>query len=307
METPKEKAIKAAYGEATVRHIIPISGKDSLATAIVQKIIEPSLDYEYVFNPTGAELPEVFEWLEKVEIYLGKEIIRVGEDLPSIIEGYNYFLPNGQARYCTRQSKIEPFVNWIKGEKAIVYYGIRADENREGFNNSTSLNIIPQYPLQEMHIDLQGVYSIINSRGLKPPTFFWKSVYEEVCKIIGRDVRDMLPEWLFDMLFAWRSRANCYFCFNQRLYELVGLLEHHPDLFDIAESYEYKGGETPFFWKKDYPLKKVRENAERIRKKRIKQICKIIAPKMIGELFDNDEETFIDVLEVRSCGLFCGK
>jgi hypothetical protein len=33
-----------------MRHIILISGKDSLATAIVQRDAEPSHDYEYVFN-----------------------------------------------------------------------------------------------------------------------------------------------------------------------------------------------------------------------------------------------------------------
>lgn len=292
-----------------MKHIIPISGKDSLSTAIVQMTIDPNLDYTFVFNPTGAELPEVNIWIDKVEKYLGKSIIRVGEDLDSIIESYNFFLPNGQARYCTRQAKIEPFVKWINGDIATVYYGIRADEERGGFDNTTSRNIIPAYPLKDLGIGLKEVYQIVNSKDLKPPTFFWKSVYDEVCKIIGYDVKQILPEWLFDMLFAWRSRANCYFCFNQRLYELVGLLEHHPDLFYKAESYEYKGGDDPYFWKKDYPMKKIRENADKIKRKRIHNICKIIAPKLILNIFQEDEEDeeFFDILQVKSCGLFCGK
>ena len=60
-----------------MRHIIPISGKDSLATAIVQKRISPDIEYEYVFNPTGAELPEVFEWLDKVEVYSALVLFRI--------------------------------------------------------------------------------------------------------------------------------------------------------------------------------------------------------------------------------------
>ena len=76
------------------RHIIPISGKDSLCTALVQIKINPDLNYEFVFNPTGAELPCVFDWLDKVELYLGKPIARVGKDLLEIIEDYNYFLPS---------------------------------------------------------------------------------------------------------------------------------------------------------------------------------------------------------------------
>lgn len=290
-----------------MRHIIPISGKDSLATAIVQKTIAPELHYEYVFNPTGAELPEVFEWIDKVEKYLEQEIVRVGEDLDAIIQGYNYFLPNGNSRYCTRQAKIEPFIKWIGGDAATVYYGIRADEQREGFNNTTSQNIIPNYPLQGLGIGMKQVYLIVNSKGLKPPTFFWESVYKEVCRMLGYDVKLHIHEWMLDMLFAWRSRANCYFCFNQRLYELVGLLEHHPDLFDKAESYEYKGGEKEFYWKNGYPMKQIRDRAKIIWKKRCLAICKIIAPTLQFELFEEEKDDYIDVLQVKSCGLFCGK
>ena len=57
-----------------MRHIIPISGKDSLATALLQLQINPQLNYEYVFNPTGAELPDVFDWINRVEKYLAKPI-----------------------------------------------------------------------------------------------------------------------------------------------------------------------------------------------------------------------------------------
>lgn len=114
-------------------------------------------------------------------------------------------------------------------------------------------------------------------------------------------------KYLFGLV--WRSRANCYFCFNQRLYELIGLLEYYPELFAEAESYEYKGGgETPYYWKQDYPMKKVRENAEKIKRKRVKEIIKQIAPQFQYELFDDSiNEEFFDILSIKSCGLFCGK
>lgn len=291
-----------------MRHIIPISGKDSLATALVQIARAPNLPYEYVFNPTGAELPEVFEWIDKVENYLGKSIVRCGADLKEIIAGYNYFLPSGNARYCTKEAKILPFIEWISGDDCMVYYGIRADEQREGFNNTLSPNIIPVYPLRELNMGLKHVYHVIGSAGLKPPTFFWESVYNEVCRILGFDVRPLISEALFDMLFAWRSRANCYFCFNQRLYELVGLLEHHPDLFDEAESYEHKGGEMPYYWKSGYPMAKIKEMAPKIKRKRVYAIIKTIIPQFQTELFEEEiNEDFLDVLQVKSCGLFCGK
>lgn len=50
-----------------MRYIIPISGKDSLATAIFQTTYQPNLPYEFIFNDTGSELPEVYKWLDNIE------------------------------------------------------------------------------------------------------------------------------------------------------------------------------------------------------------------------------------------------
>jgi hypothetical protein len=291
-----------------MRHIIPISGKDSLATAIVQVNRSPEHDYEFVFNPTGLELPEVFEWIDKVGAYFGKEVAKPGRSLREIIEvDYNYFLPGPRSRYCTKESKIKPFVEWVGGDPCYVYYGIRADEEREGFNNQTSKNIIPVYTLKEMGINLEMVYVIVNKVGLKPPTFFWQRLYDEVKRILGYDPKKALTEWLFDMLFAWRSRTNCDRCFNQRYYEWVGLLEHHPPRFWEAESWEHKGGDKSYSWSSNNKfLKQIAEEADAIFKKRVDAVVKIIRLKQQAKLFDNEEQ-FIDVLAVKSCGLFCGK
>src|SRR5690606_24007851 len=140
------------------------------------------------------------------------------------------------------------FIEWIGNDECTVYYGIRADEQREGFNNTLSPNIIPSYPLKDMGINLSTVYMIVNKVNLKPPTFFWVEIYERVKNKIGYDPKLTLPEWVFDMLFSWRSRTNCDRCFNQRYYEWVGLLEHHPEVFWDAESFEHKGGEKEYYW-----------------------------------------------------------
>lgn len=290
-----------------MRHIIPISGKDSLATAIVQFNRQPELDYEFVFNPTGLELPEVFAWIDKVGEYFGKEVVKVSRPLKEIIEGYNYFLPGPRSRYCTKESKILPFVEWIGKDPCQVYYGIRADEQREGFNNTLSPNITPVYPLKELGITLEMVYIIVNKVGLKPPTFFWERLYNEVKRILGFDPKETLPEWLFDMLFAWRSRANCYLCFNQRQYEWIGLLDQEEALFWDAEAYEHKGGEKSYSWNGNKFLKEIAAEKENIFKKRVRAVVKIIQLRQQGVLFADNDEQFLDVLAVKSCGLFCGK
>lgn len=290
------------------RYIIPISGKDSLTTAIIQTAREDR-EYEYVFNPTGLELPEVFDWLDSIEVKLGINIERVGNPLKPIIEANNYFLPSQRARYCTRQSKIEPMVKWIGDTKAKVYYGIRADENRTGFNNSTSPNIEPVYPLVDMGIDLKGVYLILNRYNLKPPTFFWEEIYQRVKNKLGYDPKPMLPEWVFDMLFSWRSRPNCDRCYNQRYYEWIGLMEHHPDRFWEAESWEHKGSDGDYTWSSNQKsLKELASEADKIKNKRVKAIIKSIKQFEQYSLFeDEDRNRTFDVLAATSCGLFCGK
>ena len=297
-----------------MRYIIPISGKDSLATALVQLKLEPDLPYEYVFNPTGAELPEVFEWIDKVEKYLGKPIQRVGENLLELIEEYNYFLPNRNSRYCTRQCKIEPFEKWIGKEDAIVYYGIRADEDRGGYDNARHPNIVPNYPLKTQGLGIDEVYQVLNDVGLKPPAFFWKEIYDAVCIKFGGEeiIKSILKEWQIDFLFCWRTRANCFFCFNQMKREWVGLLIFHPELFEIAEKLEVS--ESIYYWNgKDYPLSKIRERADKIIQAHIKKMVKII--RLIRDskwqqipLFDlASEDGFNDFFKTTSCGLFCGK
>lgn len=293
------------------RHIIPISGKDSLATALWQIAKEPHLPYEFMFNPTGAEYPEVFIWLKKVEKYLGKPIVKVGKDLENIITNdRGGFLPSWNDRYCTKQSKIKPMEDYIGRSPCFVYYGIRADENRSGYSNSARRNIYPRMPLAEAGINLRMVYEIIKNAGLKPPTFFWDEVYNEVCKRMNLNLKSILPEWIIDILFSWRTRANCYFCFNQRKYEWVGLLRHYPKLFKNAMKMEHNG--SNFYWNgKDYPLEKIIANQDSIIEKRIKAIIKIvekiIAEKTLSNFENDDDAGFIDILEITSCGWICGK
>lgn len=301
-----------------MRHIIPISGKDSLATALVQIKCEPQYNYEFVYNPTGAELPEVYEWIDKVELYLGKPIERVGRNLIELIEENNFFLPSRLARYCTRQCKIEPFEQWIGIDDAIVYYGIRADEKRLGYNNARYPNITPAYPLVEENLGIDEVYQIINEAGLKPPTFFWEEIYIEVYKIFNgeENIKSILTEWQIDLLFCWRTRANCYFCFNQRKIEWAGLLEFHPALFWEAEKMEHS--ESEYYWNgKNNPLTKIVEQKSEIKKKHIKKLVniirkikssKVVQVGLFDKVFDFDsEEGFSDFFKTTSCGLFCGK
>lgn len=301
----------------SMRHLVPISGKDSLATAIWQTAHEPDLPYEFVFNDTKAELPDTYAWLDKVESTLGIKITRIGKSLEQVI--YNKgILPSQRIRFCTELAKIKPMDAFIGKEKATVYFGLRADEpERVGAFKTKFLQ--PVYPLREAGIGLATVYKIVEMRGLLPPNFFWKRLHEAVMARIDEAQRRMVAgwsQWTRDRLFAWRSRPNCFYCFFQRRYEWVGLLEHYPELFETAERIENEVGngenvirESGIKWiGEDFPLSRIRENAPMFFQKRVDSIVKTIREKhvmkfdlFLGEISDGMDEA------ATSCGLLCGK
>jgi hypothetical protein len=303
-----------------MRHLIPISGKDSCATALVQIARQPDLPYELFFNDVGCELPETYAWLDRVEERLGRPLVRIGKSLEQIIVRED-MLPSPQMRFCTRQGKIRPMEKWIGKDPATVYFGLRADEDRAGYGEGKA-NIFPTYPLQELGIDLPMVYAILDKADLRPPTFFWQRVHDLVREALERkhrggfrllppadEVLGSLPRWVFDSLFAWRTRSNCFLCFFQRQYEWAGLLEHHPDLFSKAEEIEGRIGaagsqgerrDQPYTWIAGKPLDWIRQNRERIVRKRVVQILKVLRDRRAAK----DPE---DLLSVTSCGFFCGK
>ena len=193
-----------------VRHILSLSGgKDSTALAIYMRDRIPEL--EYVFCDTGEELPETYDYLDKLEIFLGKPINRLNPDRPfsHYLKIYRGVLPDARTRWCTRKLKIEPFERFVGDEFCYSYVGIRADEpHRKGYI-STKPNITPQYPFIDAGIVKEDVYRILEESGLGVPKYY-----------------------------DWRSRSGCYFCFFQQRIEWVGLLEEHPDLYHKAMLFE---------------------------------------------------------------------
>ncbi len=202
---------ETAAAPQSVRHILSLSGgKDSTALAIYMKDRVPEM--EYVFCDTGEELPETYEYLDKLEVYLGKPIERLnsGRNFAHYLKLYNGVLPDARTRWCTRKLKIEPFEAYVGEEACYSYIGIRADEpHRKGYI-STKPNIIPQYPFIDNGIVKTDVFRILQESGLGLPKYY-----------------------------EWRSRSGCYFCFFQQRVEWVGLLEQHPDLFAKAMTYEF--------------------------------------------------------------------
>jgi 3'-phosphoadenosine 5'-phosphosulfate sulfotransferase (PAPS reductase)/FAD synthetase len=197
-----------------VRHICGISwGKDSSALALYLRRTRPELELEYFFCDTGAELPETYEYLTKLEAALGQPIARLNADrgFDHWFEVFRGALPSPQMRWCTKNMKIKPIEDWIGDDPAVSYVAIRADEaNRKGYV-STKPNISAVFPFVDEGLDHDDIMRILEDAGLGLPSYY-----------------------------EWRTRSGCYFCFYQRKAEWVGLADRHPDLFERAKAIEKK-------------------------------------------------------------------
>ena len=216
-------SFKELVDSPDMRHVLGISGgKDSAALAIYIKENYPEIHnkVEYFFSDTGAELTEAYEFLDKLEAYLGKEIVKLssGRDFDHHLKMHNGLLPSPQIRWCTREMKIKPFEDFVGTDNVVSYVGIRADEFRDGYQAGGKTNIVPVFPFIEDGLVRDDIFKLLEDT-------------------IG------IPEY-----YRWRSRSGCYFCFFQRQDEWLGLKENHPHLFELAKEYETRE-RTKFNWR----------------------------------------------------------
>jgi Phosphoadenosine phosphosulfate reductase family len=211
------------------RHVLGISGgRDSAALAVLMRQGRPDLKLEYFFTDTGKELPEVYEFLGRLEGFLGAPVERLNpdRDFDFWLREYNNFLPSPRTRWCTRQLKLRPFEQWIRpdldaGVTVYSYVAIRADESQREGLVATHPNLRVVLPLRERGIDKRGVIELLEAAGLGLPDYY-----------------------------RWRSRSGCTFCFYQQKIEWVNLMREHPDAFEEAKRYEKSALDhgSPFTW-----------------------------------------------------------
>jgi hypothetical protein len=263
------------------RHVLGISGgRDSAALAVFMRQTRPDLQLEYFFTDTGKELPEVYEFLGKLEGFLGAPIQRLNpdRDFDFWLREYNNFLPSPRTRWCTRQLKLRPFERWLRpdldaGVKVRSYVAIRADEmHREGLL-TTHPNLEVILPFREAQIDKAGVLDLLDSAGLGLPDYY-----------------------------RWRSRSGCTFCFFQQKIEWVNLLKEHPTAFEEARRYEKTALShgSPFTWSDRESLDELaqperieqieREHAQRIERQQRKVRPNPLRPAHVAYAFDDDVE-----------------
>jgi 3'-phosphoadenosine 5'-phosphosulfate sulfotransferase (PAPS reductase)/FAD synthetase len=280
-----------------IKHVLGLSGgKDSAALAVHMNNNYPNISIEYFFTDTGYELPETYDYLNKLKTRLDRPIkyINPRNSFDYFLKKYNNFLPSQNARWCTIEMKLKSFEAWLKpfleeGAEVITYVGIRYDERgRVGYKPTNPL-IKAKFPFIDDHINKENVLEILETSGLGLPDYY-----------------------------KWRSRSGCTFCFFQRQSEWLGLKDYHPKAFDYAKSLEKTAADnkSPFTWIKDRPLSELEKpeiiakikanyakNLEKIKKKAQSKVDE--NPFLKDEYIEISQNLVLD--DVSSSCLICHK
>lgn len=189
-----------------MQHVVALSGgKDSTCLALWLKENEPR-DYQFVWTPTGNELPEMLDHIIKLRDLLGAPILPVtmGRGLGEQIKRER-MLPNNRARWCTRKLKLAPYYDYLaKVAPATSYVGLRADESeRQGMIFPEPDGITLRFPLREAGFSEADVWDYLDARGVTIP-----------------------------------ARTDCAWCYHQTLGEWWRLWKLHPDLWAEGEAME---------------------------------------------------------------------
>ena len=197
------------------KHIVSFSGgKDS--TAMLLRMIELKMPIdEIVFADTGLEFPELYEYIKKVEKFIGRKI-KILKSKYTWDSRFYGIVTRGHTKgrmrgfpkthivdWCNRDLKMWQLNKFCKGH--IIYLGIASDEKHR------------------VQLD--------NGRKLKYPLIEWGWT-EQRC------IHYLKEKNLLNPLYSKFKRLGCWLCPKQNLRALRILLEDYPKLWEKLKQYE---------------------------------------------------------------------
>jgi 3'-phosphoadenosine 5'-phosphosulfate sulfotransferase (PAPS reductase)/FAD synthetase len=187
--------------------VVAFSGGDD-STAMALSLAERGEDFALLFTPAGDEPAELFEHVSAVAAMTRKELIQPPNRPLAFWIDFHDALPNWRMRWCTRQIKIQPCIDWLELHPGTTLcVGLRADEDeRVGLYGDFATY---RYPLREWGWTDADVHRYNASQGVKVP-----------------------------------RRTNCELCYGQRLSEWWELWKTNPDKWAEGEAHEARTGHT---------------------------------------------------------------
>lgn len=187
--------------------VVAFSGGDD-STAMALSMAERGEDFVLLFTPAGDEPAELFAHIEHVRALVDRPLVQPpNKPLTYWMDHYNA-LPSWRMRWCTRQIKILPCVEWLEAHPgSVLCVGLRADEDdRVGLYGDKATY---RYPLREWGWKEADVQAYNASRGVRVP-----------------------------------ARTNCELCYGQRLSEWWELWRSNPEKWAEGERREIATGHT---------------------------------------------------------------
>ena len=211
---------------ARMNNIVSLSGgKDS--TAMLLMMIEKKIKVDHiVFFDTGWEFPEMYTHIDKLEKYIGREIVRLKPRIPFDKQILKYGFPNFQARWCTarKTDSIKKYNNTYKPN--IQWIGFAYDEAKR-----IKKTIGYCYPLVDWKMTEEDALKYCLDKG-----FNWGGLYEKY------------------------KRVSCWNCPLQSLKDLKALWLYFPDHWNkLLEMQE----QSKWQFRQDYTLEELDERFRR--------------------------------------------
>jgi len=212
-----------------MKHIVSFSGgKDS--TAMLIRMIELNMPInEIVFADTGLEFPELYDYIKKVEDYVGRKIkiIKNNHNFDFYFykeikrgkrQGEIYGFPKVVVP-CWAQDrlKVRPQKRLFKNKKCLFYIGYALGEEKRIMKNSNF-----KYPLIDWGWTEKKCFNYLKEKGLANP------------------------------LYKKFKRLGCWLCPKQPTKDLRYIFENHPKLWLKLLQYEK---DSPHGFKPDIQLK----------------------------------------------------
>ena len=237
-----------------MKHLVSLSGgKDS--TAMLIRMLELGYQVDDIvfvdvrFNSKrGGELPEMYEYLDKIENYIGRKITRIRSEWTfedhffrvyqhGKRKGNIYGFPFVLGAWCNDRLKLKPIEDYKKqyGKDYTFYVGIAADEpKRLAKMTENERSLLAEWGWTE-----QDCLDYLESKGLANP------------------------------LYKKFKRTGCWFCPKQRLDSLRIIRKDYPDLWaELLRLDKY----SPVSFKPKYTVQQLDEKFEREEQKDVNEV-----------------------------------